>query len=85
MAFLMLLRRIGRGDLMARRAFFRQVESIKAICRDLGVSRKVARKVIRSGVTEFRLRARRAAAAEDWSLARHARSVAIGERSEGSA
>src|SRR4029077_18196985 len=28
--------------------------TIKAICRDLGVSRKVVRKVIRSGSTEFR-------------------------------
>src|ERR1700749_3496543 len=37
-----------------RRAFFRQGKSIKAICRELGVSRKVVRKVIRSGATEFR-------------------------------
>jgi len=37
-----------------RRAFFRQGKPIKAICRDLGVSRKVVRKVIRSGATEFR-------------------------------
>jgi transposase len=37
-----------------RRAFFVQGKSIKAICRDLGVSRKVVRKVIRSGSTEFR-------------------------------
>ena len=37
-----------------RRAFFRDGKSIKAICRDLGVSRKVVRKVIRSGATEFR-------------------------------
>src|SRR5262249_54290866 len=37
-----------------RRAFFVQGKAIKAICRDLGVSRKVVRKVIRSGVTEFR-------------------------------
>src|ERR1700732_5247616 len=35
-----------------RRAFFVQGKSIKAICRDLGVSRKVVRKVIRSGSTE---------------------------------
>ena len=37
-----------------RRAFFVQGKSIKAICRDLGVSRKVVRKVVRSGSTEFR-------------------------------
>jgi hypothetical protein len=37
-----------------RRAFFREWKPIKAICRDLGVSRKVVRKVIRSGATEFR-------------------------------
>ena len=37
-----------------RRAFFRQGKPIKAICRDLGVSRKVVRRVIRSGATEFR-------------------------------
>src|SRR5215467_2428811 len=37
-----------------RRAFFKQGRSIKAICRELGVSRKVVRKVIRSGATEFR-------------------------------
>ena len=36
-----------------RRAFFAQGKAIKAICRDLGVSRKVVRKVIRSGATEF--------------------------------
>ena len=35
------------------RAFFRQGKSIKAICRELGISRKVVRKVIRSGATEF--------------------------------
>src|SRR5215470_13262565 len=37
-----------------RRAFFVQGKSIKAICRDLSVSRKVVRKVIRSEATEFR-------------------------------
>jgi transposase len=37
-----------------RRAFFRDGKPIKAICRDLGVSRKVVRRVIRSGATEFR-------------------------------
>jgi transposase len=37
-----------------RRAYFVQGQPIKAICRDLGVSRKVVRKVIRSEATEFR-------------------------------
>src|SRR5271155_3325227 len=37
-----------------RRAFFVQGKSIKLICRELGVSRKVVRKVIRSEATEFR-------------------------------
>jgi len=37
-----------------RRAFFVQGKSIKAICRELRVSRKTVRKVIRSDVTEFR-------------------------------
>ena len=31
-----------------------QGKSIKAICRELGISRKVVRKVLRSGETEFR-------------------------------
>src|SRR6266851_4528387 len=37
-----------------RRAYFVDGQPIKAICRDLGVSRKVVRKVIRSEATEFR-------------------------------
>jgi transposase len=37
-----------------RRAYFVHGQPIKAICRDLGVSRKVVRKVIRSEATEFR-------------------------------
>ena len=37
-----------------RRAFFVQGKSIKLICRELGVSRKVVRKVVRSQATEFR-------------------------------
>ena len=37
-----------------RRAFFVQEKSIKLICRELRVSRKVVRKVIRSEATEFR-------------------------------
>jgi transposase len=36
-----------------RRAYFREGKAIKAICRELGVSRKVVRRVIRSGATEF--------------------------------
>ena len=36
-----------------RRAFFVQGKSIKLICRELGVSRKVVRKVVRSQATEF--------------------------------
>jgi transposase len=37
-----------------RRAYFVQGKPIKAICRELGLSRKVVRKVIRSEATEFR-------------------------------
>jgi len=37
-----------------RRAYSGQRKPIKAICRELDVSRKVVRKVIRSGATEFR-------------------------------
>jgi transposase len=36
-----------------RRAYLNEGKSIKAICRDLRVSRKVVRKVIRSGATAF--------------------------------
>jgi transposase len=36
-----------------RRAYFRQHKPIKQICRELKVSRKVVRKVVRSGKTEF--------------------------------
>jgi transposase len=36
-----------------RRAYFVQGRSIKAICRELRVSRKVVRKVLRTGATEF--------------------------------
>jgi transposase len=36
-----------------RRGYFVQGKSIKAICRDLKLSRKVVRKVLRSGQTEF--------------------------------
>ena len=37
----------------SRRAYFRQRKPIKQICRELKVSRKVVRKVIRSGKTAF--------------------------------
>src|SRR5271165_2331921 len=37
-----------------RRAYFVQGKSIRAICRELRVSRKVVRKVLRSEATEFR-------------------------------
>ena len=37
-----------------RRAYFVQKKPIKEICRELRVSRKVVRKVIRSDATEFR-------------------------------
>ena len=36
-----------------RRAYFVQGKAIKAICRELSISRKVVRKVLRSGATEF--------------------------------
>jgi hypothetical protein len=36
-----------------RRAYFVQRKTIKAICRELRVSRKVVRKVLRSQATEF--------------------------------
>src|SRR4029077_5186314 len=37
-----------------RRAYFVQGKAIKAICREMRVSRKVVRKVLRSEATEFR-------------------------------
>ncbi len=37
-----------------RRAYFVQQKPIKVICRELKLSRKVVRKVIRSEATEFR-------------------------------
>ena len=39
-----------------RRAYFVQGKAIKAICRELNVSRKVVRKILRSEATEFRYR-----------------------------
>jgi len=37
-----------------RRAYFVQKKPIKVICRELGLSRKVVREVIRTEATEFR-------------------------------
>jgi len=37
-----------------RRAYFIEGKTIRAICRDLEVSRTVVRKVLRLGATEFR-------------------------------
>jgi transposase len=39
-----------------RRAYFVQGKAIKAICRELNVSRKVVRKILRSEATEFHCR-----------------------------
>ena len=52
-----------------RRAYFVQKKPIKAICRELGVSRKVVRKVMRSNATEFHYERESAAAAEDRAVA----------------
>lgn len=45
---------MGMGRPKIRRAYFVQRKTIKAICRELRVSRKVVRKVLRSDATEFR-------------------------------
>ena len=63
-----------------RRAYFVQGKSIKAICRELRVSRKVVRKVLRSEATEFRYERERAAAAAARGVAGGAGSAAGGER-----
>ena len=57
-----------------RRAYFAQGKSIKAICRELDVSRKVVRKVIRSGATEFTYERDGPAAAEARAMDGGARS-----------
>ena len=36
-----------------RRAYFQDKKPIKQICRELRVSRKTVRKIVRSGATEF--------------------------------
>ena len=63
-----------------RRAFFKQGKPIKAICRELGVSRKVVRKVIRSGATEFRYEREDQPLPKIGPLARDARSATVRER-----
>ena len=55
-----------------RRAYFVQGKSIKAICRELRVSRKVVRKVIRSEATAFHYERETQPAPEDRALARRA-------------
>jgi hypothetical protein len=52
-----------------RRAYFVQGKAIKQICRELKLSRKVVRKVLRSDETSFELQAQRAAPAEARALA----------------
>jgi hypothetical protein len=51
-----------------RRAYFVQKKAIKKICRDMKVSRKVVRKVIRSRATAF-TGERSVAPAEDQAVA----------------
>jgi hypothetical protein len=52
-----------------RRAYFVQGKAIKQICRELKLSRKVVRKVLRSDADFFRMQTQRAAPAEARSLA----------------
>ena len=66
-----------------RRAFFGQGKSIKAICRELRVSRKVVRKVIRSKATEFRYE-REATYSEGWSVPGQAQSTTAGNAGKAS-
>ena len=42
-----------------RRLHFGQGKAIKEICRELGLSRKAVRRVLRSGATEFRYERKR--------------------------
>jgi len=64
-----------------RRGHFVQGQSIKAICRELRLSRKVVRQVVRSKATEFRY-ARGPAAAADRAVAGGTRQAAGGQRGE---
>ena len=68
-----------------RREFFVRGKTIKEIVRELHVSRNMVRKVLRSGATEFTLRARGPAAAEAGALAGGPRSAAGRERGEAGA
>jgi hypothetical protein len=52
-----------------RRAYFTLGKPIKEICRELRISRKTVRKVIRFGRRRVPLRAFAPAAAADWPLA----------------
>ncbi len=55
-----------------RRAFFIEKKPIKAISRELKLSRRTVRKAIRSEFDGVPLRAQRSADAEAWGLARRA-------------
>ena len=68
-----------------RRAYFVQGKPIKAICRELRVSRKVVRKVIRSEATEFRYEREAQPLPKIGPWQGRARSIAVGERGEGGA
>ena len=61
-----------------RRAYFARKMTIKAICRDLHVSRKVVRKVIRSHATEFHYE-RESSRCRRWGLGEIGLIVASGE------
>ena len=52
-----------------RRWHFQDDKPIKQICRELGVSRKTVRKVIRSGATEFSYERTMQPPAEDRAVA----------------
>ena len=65
-----------------RRAYFSQGKSIKEICRDLHVSRKVVRKVIRSNATEFHYERSTTASSQNRAVARSPRGFARRERGE---
>ena len=68
-----------------RREFFVRGKTIKEIVRELHVSRNTVRKVLRSGATEFSLRARGPAAAEAGALEGGAGSAAGCQRGEAGA
>src|SRR5215204_308440 len=65
-----------------RRAYFVQEKSIKEIVRDLKVSRKTVRKVIRSGAISFHYARGEAACSEARALALRARWLAADQRGE---